>query len=116
GGEVMLHERVFGSFRADLVCKLGGFFRLPRSGERERQDKLVIPVYLSSNYLAFVASSLHDPSDFGILKGRLRNRREYIWRLRWKPKSLQAQPFGGAKAALLSLDEVMADQDVSSIS
>src|SRR5690554_7241388 len=44
GSEVMLHERVFGSFCADLVCQLAGFLCLSRPGERQRQDKLVIPV------------------------------------------------------------------------
>src|SRR5258708_553171 len=32
GGEVILHERVLGSLRADLVCQLAGFLCLSRSG------------------------------------------------------------------------------------
>src|SRR5271155_3698466 len=37
GNEVMLHERVLGPFRADLVCEFTGFLGSSRPREREGQ-------------------------------------------------------------------------------
>ena len=111
----MLHERVLGPFRADLVCESTGFRCSSGSRERERHEDLAIAIERASICLAFKTSSLRVHSHFSILQGREDRRRVSTAGLRGSPQSFQAQTFGGAKATLLNVDQGMFIQEVFSI-
>jgi len=70
GNEVILHDRVQRPFRTDFVCEFTASSVVLTARSASARAILLVQSSLLRACLAFIASSLHVLSGFGILQGR----------------------------------------------